>query len=258
MFDAAELQRKRSEPQPGDPNYLYRADFLLALETEATADPLSLLDYGAGLSPYRSLFPNSDYRRADIVDFAEPDYLIDANGIVPEKSAVFDVVLSTQVLAHVEDPNKYLAECFRLLKPGGKLILSTNCSFADAGCPSDLQRWTVEGLSRDLKKAGFENPLLYKFSTGPRAVFYFLERYIYTMPMSRKTVPGLLHWFCSTVFRLSRRWIHIRMDRYYPDHRVVSSTLPNHDVYIGVFACAKRPLKVLSDNPGDRCVPLPL
>ena len=152
------------------------------------------------------------------------------------------MVLSTQVLAHVEDPNKYLSECFRLLKPGGELILSTNNSFADNDCPNDFQRWTAEGLRRDLTKAGFENVNVYKLSTGPRAVMYFIERYVYTMDTSRKTFPGLLHWAHSSVFRRFRRWIQIRMDRYYSTDRVVWSDVPNRDIYIALFACARRPL----------------
>jgi SAM-dependent methyltransferase len=242
MFANQDFLRKRLHPQPGEPGYLHRADLLLALQGEATSETVTILDYGAGVSPFRSLFPNSDYRRADIVAFGAPDYLIDAQGTVPEKSRVFDVVLSTQVLTHVEDPKIYLSECFRLLKPGGKLILTTNGSIAESYCPNDFHRWTAEGLRRELEQVGFESITTYKVSTGPRAVMYFIERYFYTMATTRRAMPGLLHWAGATVFRCFHRWIHLYMDRYYSAYRVVPSDVLNQDVYINLLASARRSL----------------
>lgn len=242
MFANPDYLRKRLSPWPGEPGYMHRADLLLALKTESTNEKLSILDYGAGVSPYRSLFPNSEYRRADIVDFGALDYVIDKNGIVPEQSKVFDLVLSTQVLGHVKDPNVYLSECFRLLRPAGKLLLSTHGLYEDNNCPHDFRRWTADGLRCDLEKAGFKTISIHKLTTGPRAVMFFLERYVYTMAASRKTLPGLVHWTSSMLFRVLRRWIHILMDRHYSGHRFVPSDVPHHNVYVALFACAHRPL----------------
>lgn len=242
IFANPDYRRKRLSPKPGEPGYMHRADLLLALRTESTNEKLNILDYGAGVSPYRSLFPNSEYRRADIVDFGALDYVIDEKGIVPEQSEVFDMVLSTQVLGHIEDPNVYLSECFRLLRPAGKLLLSTHGLFEDNDCPRDFRRWTAEGLRCDLEKAGFKTISIYKLTTGPRAVMFFLERYVYSMAASRKTLPGLVHWTSATLFQRFRRRIHILMDRHYSGHRFVPSEVPHHNVYIALFACAHRPL----------------
>jgi SAM-dependent methyltransferase len=43
---------------------------------------------------------------------------------IPEPNASFDVILCSEVLEHVPDPIKALNEFARLLKPGGKLILT--------------------------------------------------------------------------------------------------------------------------------------
>jgi len=43
---------------------------------------------------------------------------------IPEPDATFDVILCSEVLEHVPDPTKALDEFARLLKPGGKLILT--------------------------------------------------------------------------------------------------------------------------------------
>ena len=59
-------------------------------------------------SPYRSLFPNADYRRADFLrqEGDVLDYILDANSCVKEKDQTFDFILSTQVLEHVDDPRE--------------------------------------------------------------------------------------------------------------------------------------------------------
>jgi SAM-dependent methyltransferase len=214
---------------------------LLALKKEVAPMSGTILDFGAGISPYRPLSPDSVYRTADIVDTFGPDYVIDKNGSVPERSGVLDLVLSTQVLAHVRDPQHYLAECFRLVRPGGRLLLSTNSNFADGDCPGDYQRWTAQGLRRDLEGAGFATVTRVKFSTGPRAVMYFIERYVYIMKGRRNTILGWTHRGVSLVLRHFLRGIQVRMDRDYAACRVVPVDAADHDVYIGLLASAYRP-----------------
>jgi SAM-dependent methyltransferase len=43
---------------------------------------------------------------------------------IPERDASFDAILCSEVLEHVPEPTKALDEFSRLLKPGGKLILT--------------------------------------------------------------------------------------------------------------------------------------
>jgi ubiquinone/menaquinone biosynthesis C-methylase UbiE len=56
---------------------------------------------------------------------------------LPFHDATFDVVLSHAVIEHVADAARYLAECARVLKPGGWMYLSTApyLSFAGAHLP---------------------------------------------------------------------------------------------------------------------------
>lgn len=46
---------------------------------------------------------------------------------VPLKSNFFDKILSTEVIEHIEDDDKMISECSRLLKKRGRLILTTPC-----------------------------------------------------------------------------------------------------------------------------------
>jgi SAM-dependent methyltransferase len=248
--------RERLFPKPGDPLYLSLSDLLLAVREMATPEPVTVLDYGAGLAPYRSLFPNSQYRTADVAStttfcdgligtpkrnefFVAPDYTILPDGRVPEESNTFDCIVSTQVLEHVTKPDTYLSECFRLLRAGGKLFLTTHGSYEDHGSPYDYRRWTAEGLKYDLLKAGFHILSIDKLTTGPRAIMWFLQIYVETMGSSRKSLLGLIQWLCRAV---PRCWFHMLADRLYSDCRVVSADVPGHNIYLCLAALAKRPL----------------
>ena len=65
-------------------------------------------------------------------------------------------MLSTQVLEHVTDPALYLSECFRVLRPGGRMLLSTHGIFVYHPDPEDFWRWTCEGLRKAVTDAGFD------------------------------------------------------------------------------------------------------
>src|SRR5689334_4582859 len=89
--------RKRLAPEPGDADYLHLVDLLGAMKSFAAESELSILDYGAGGSPYRSLFPNSTYKRADFGEMSDLDYVIGNDSKVDDSDATFDLILSTQV-----------------------------------------------------------------------------------------------------------------------------------------------------------------
>lgn len=116
-----------------------------------------VLDFGCADRPYRVCLPAScRYVGADLPGNADADAQILPDGRLSSADAEFDAVLSTQVLEHVADPEVYLAESFRLLKPGGQLLLSTHGLMFYHPDPVDYWRWTREGLDRILSKAGFE------------------------------------------------------------------------------------------------------
>ncbi len=116
-----------------------------------------ILDYGCGEMRYADLFGEGvELVGADLADNPRATLHIDAEGRVPDAAdGSFDVVLSTQVLEHVTDPQLYLAECARVLRPGGRLLLSTHGIMLYHPDPVDLWRWTWSGLERIVSEAGF-------------------------------------------------------------------------------------------------------
>jgi SAM-dependent methyltransferase len=116
-----------------------------------------ILDYGCAEMPYRDFFaPDVEYVGADLPGNPNASVTLEPDGSLPVPDSSFDVVLSTQVLEHVQDPALYLSECFRVLRPGGRMLLSTHGIFFYHPDPVDLWRWTCEGLRRVAQDAGFE------------------------------------------------------------------------------------------------------
>ena len=74
----------------------------------------------------------------------------------PLEDGSADGVTSFQVLEHVWELDWYLGEAFRLLKPGGWLLLSTHGTWLYHPHPTDYRRWTRDGLVRELETRGFE------------------------------------------------------------------------------------------------------
>jgi SAM-dependent methyltransferase len=115
-----------------------------------------VVDLGCGDAPYRSLFVERgveyvccDIEGSDVVP-------LQPGRPVPLDDGSAAVVVSFQVLEHVWDLDWYLGEAHRLLKPGGRLLLSTHGTWLYHPHPSDFRRWTRDGLVREVETRGFD------------------------------------------------------------------------------------------------------
>lgn len=105
-----------------------------------------VLDLGAGLRPFADLIPGQaialDYRPRP-----ELDVIGDAHHL-PFADASVDAVVCTEVFEHLLDPPAAAQEIIRILKPGGRLILTTRFCFPLHDRPADYWRFTSYTLSR--------------------------------------------------------------------------------------------------------------
>jgi SAM-dependent methyltransferase len=114
-----------------------------------------LLDVGCGVKPYYPWFEPyvSEYVGVDLGanPAAELEGAIEA---LPVEDASFDVVICTQVLEHSEDPAQAVRELRRVVRPGGRVLLSTHGVMVYHPSPTDRWRWTHEGLEHLFRTNG--------------------------------------------------------------------------------------------------------
>jgi SAM-dependent methyltransferase len=106
-----------------------------------------VLDVGAQYCPYYPLFQHKceSYTSMDLIDTPIVDIVCNAEEMQAEDCS-FDLVLCTQVLEHVQNPQRVVNECYRVLKPGGILIATAPSIFPHHGHPGDFWRFMPDGF----------------------------------------------------------------------------------------------------------------
>ena len=107
------------------------------------------LDIGAQNGPYARFFPNRI--ALDIRNGTGVQVIGDAQAL-GIGDGMFDIVLCTEVLEHLPEPQRAIDEIFRVLKPGGSLLLTTRFLFPIHDAPHDYFRFTKYGLRHLLRR----------------------------------------------------------------------------------------------------------
>ena len=133
-----------------------------------------MLDVGVGERPYGSLFSPHVKRyfgleyppvvfgnlNPDLWDYIHVVHgIIDIFGdahVLPVADASVDTILSLEVLEHVPDPDRCVAEMARALRPGGKLLITVPFVSPLHQLPYDFRRFTPAGLEELLSRYGLE------------------------------------------------------------------------------------------------------
>ncbi|MCA1727772.1 MAG: class I SAM-dependent methyltransferase [Actinobacteria bacterium] len=125
----------------------------IQLEVAALPSGLTVLDVGAGGSPYRELF-DGVARRYVALDLDAPASVLGAAERLPLRDGSVDLIACFQVLEHVESPEATVGEFCRVLRPGGRVLLTTHGTFPYHPDPNDYWRWTGQGLERLFRGQG--------------------------------------------------------------------------------------------------------
>lgn len=98
---------------------------------------------------YRAVFAPGVIERYDVLNIAPgPGVTIvgDIQGCPQIPDNTYDVIVCTQVLEHVPNPFLAAAELTRILKPGGRLLLTVPAAYPYHAVPQDYWRFTRDSL----------------------------------------------------------------------------------------------------------------
>jgi 2-polyprenyl-3-methyl-5-hydroxy-6-metoxy-1,4-benzoquinol methylase len=163
-------------------NAIYEAVLRVVNEFELRGD---LLDFGSGTGLLtRQLEGTKRFATITAADLMPRPASLDENIVwivadlnepLPYDGARFDVIVSAEVIEHLENPRFVAREMFRLLRPGGTLLLTTpnneswrsllsllvrshHVAFGDGSYPAHITPLLRIDLERILTEAGFCAP----------------------------------------------------------------------------------------------------
>lgn len=138
---------------------------------------------------------------------------------LPFKKNSFDTYLSFEVLEHIDNPQLFFNEAYRVLKKGGLCILSVPFLYRFHGEEYDFFRYTKKGLATLAQNSGFKVKKIFTYSYFGTTVASMTNQFIV-----RKILEGnLLTKFtfalgCIVIFPLMNI-LGFLIDTIYPDTR---------------------------------------
>ncbi len=156
------------------------------------------IDVGSGSKPYVNLFKNvTEYIGMDIEQSGHKhqsssiDVFYDGETF-PFKDSEIDSLVFFEVLEHVFNPDQFLSEIGRVVKPGGTMVVTIPFIWGEHEQPYDFARYSSFGLKHLFDEHKFEIKEHKKYLSDFRLFPLLVNSYIYTM--FKKFLPGILAW----------------------------------------------------------------
>ncbi|MEO0058477.1 MAG: hypothetical protein RLZZ312_124 [Bacteroidota bacterium] len=165
-------------------NFLIRKALQKTIKSNAHLLNGNLLDFGCGSKPYKCFFINIEKYIG--IDYKiegrdghqkEVDVFYDGKKI-PFDDNYFDSILCTEVLEHVFNIEELLSEFNRVLKPKGKVLITTPFMWEEHEMPYDFARYTTPALEYLYKKNGFKIIKNHKVGDYIQVIMQFNINYI--------------------------------------------------------------------------------
>jgi SAM-dependent methyltransferase len=196
--------------RPGFSNAFYFIRNALYKKIEQYAPELNgrLLDFGCGSKPYQSLFINAsqyiglDYESEGHSHTSESIDVMYDGKTIPFPDEHFDSVFSSEVFEHIFNLEEILPEIKRVMKKGGKILITCPFVWNEHEVPVDYARYTQFALKHLLEKNGFE--ILVQEKSGDFTMAIYQMRMIYFNDHFIPAVPllGKLKFFKTNIPRI--------------------------------------------------------
>lgn len=176
---------------------LMMRDKLMRYESKFYGD---VIDVGAGDKPYRNIFTHvqnyigtntkSHYKKGtQAVDKHTDIWIKDASHITIEDDKM-DGVLCFQVLSVVQKPENFFNEIARILKPGGKFLITTDFLYP-TWSDADKARYSIQQLRRFASNSGLQITNNESFGGYGSLMFSLLTRRIRSYPQRIKIAKSI-------------------------------------------------------------------
>jgi SAM-dependent methyltransferase len=165
-----------------NPFYIARKGLVSNIEELGKEISGRTLDVGCGTKPYKNYFNSTEYIGLEIETTQHKEAQADVfykGGSFPFKDKEFDSIVTNQVFEHIFNPDDFMNEINRVLKPGGKLLMTVPFVWDEHEQPFDFARYSSFGLRSVLENHGFEILLLRKSVSDIKVIFQLLNGYIY-------------------------------------------------------------------------------
>lgn len=182
-----------------------------------------LLDVGCGEKPYAQVFAPHVTEHVGVDHEDSPNRLgnvdIFASAYdIPVEPDSFQTVLMSELLEHLEEPGRAIAEAARVLEPGGHLILTTPLFWVLHEEPRDFYRYTPHGLRWLIEQSGLEvveiTPIAGQWSTLALMTSYALQRSLnWRLASVARVVQHVGMWLDTRDFRAWMAYNHLAVAR---------------------------------------------
>ncbi len=147
---------ERVSREPSDNFVFQRSRLAYHFAAERISGDVLEIGTGSGygieiIAPHAARFVTMDKFVADIDRDQLPDNVEIVTAVAPKlpfEDESFDCVISFQVIEHIKDDKEFVAEIYRVLRPGGKAIISTpNRPISLTRNPWHIREYTSEEFS---------------------------------------------------------------------------------------------------------------
>lgn len=211
-------------PSVFSPFYFIRSYLRDSIAKKAPELTGRLLDFGCGSKPYRSFFVVDEYIGIDYENEGHPhdneqiDVFYDGKSI-PFHDEYFDSVLCSEVFEHVFNLDEIVLELNRVMKKGGKILITCPFVWNEHEVPHDYARYTQFALRSILQKGGFEIIDYSKSGNFITSIFQLWVLYCHTVIYPRANRFFLLRWVYKFTFVLVPNLTGKLMNVIFPENK---------------------------------------
>ncbi len=164
-----------------------------------------LVDLGCGYVPFFELYrryitdntcvdwPNTLHRNRYL------DKECDLNEPLPFPNSTFDTIIISEVLEHVANPEGVFSEMARILRPGGRILLSVPFYYKIHEAPFDYYRYTEFALRYLAEKNGLNIAVLLPFGGLPEVLTDILAKNLVKIPLAGNAMGAFVQAMCRAL-----------------------------------------------------------